>query len=184
MCLPTERWSNCKGKNTDSPVSWGEWKSTCISKPLDPSSRVCIFHLQRAKGSEKSTLLSVGQKGQNQHVCTSNHSRNCFTLLQTARNPDGHVYGLGWRGKKEVKKKSSQDNVLRGSNSTEAFVYLLLDCAVVHFFPHWCGMTYQTLCWKIKFTNSISKYKQIPKTYSHQWKFWLSAEKFSMSFFG
>lgn len=35
---------------------------------------------------------------------------------------------------KEVKKKLSQDKVSRSRNPTEVFVYLLLDCAIVHFF--------------------------------------------------
>jgi len=70
--------------------------------------------------------------------------------------------------KKEVRKKSSQDNVLQSRNSTEVFVCLLLHCAIAHFFSHWCGMTYETLCWKTNFTNSIRKYKQITKTYSYQ----------------
>lgn len=67
----------------------------------------------------------------------------CYSLQEILT---GTYMGLDGGEKKEFKKKSSQDNVLRGSNSTEAFVYLLLDYAVVHFFPHWCGMTYQTLC--------------------------------------
>lgn len=89
----------------------------------------------------------------------------CYSLQEILM---GIYLGSDGGRKKEVKKKSSQDNVLWSRNSTELLVYLLLDCAIVHFFPHWCGMTYQTLCWKTKFTNNISKYKQITKTYSHQ----------------
>lgn len=136
-----------------------------------------ISHLQKvarvawAKDSEKSTFLSTGKKGQNHMSAPARIVLACYSpqeiLMDLYLGSDGGK-------RREVRKKSLQHSVLQSRNCIEAFVYLLLTCALVHFCPHWSGMTYQNLCWKGKFTNSISKYKQVTRTYPLQWKYWLS----------
>lgn len=177
ICLPTEKWSNRQGKKQKQSSLLGCMK---INMQLYTFGSYFQSILQNvatvalAKDSEKSTILSAGEKGQNHTSAPAITARivlACHSIQEILMD----LY-LGWdRGERRgVRKKSSQHSVLGSRNSTEAFVYLLVDCAVVRFFPHWCGMTCQTLCWKGKFTNSISKYKQVTRTYSQQWKFSLS----------
>lgn len=105
----------------------GEWKSTCISSPLDPSCRIeKAAGVALAKDTEKSTPLSVGQEGQNQqHLCTSNHSRSrdCFSLLQPPRNPNGRASGLRWRGKKKLKRNLHR-TMFYGAEIPQRFLFI------------------------------------------------------------
>lgn len=87
----------------------------------------------------------------------------------------GTYLGSDGRRTKQIKKKSLQENALQRI-STEVFVYLLLQIVLLCtlfiylfiFGPHWCGMSYQVLCWKTKLTTNISRYKQITKASSYQ----------------